>query len=343
MTRVAMICNAQQSDTLRGRQPICSDMPKGLFMRLTAAIDLTVDYEEAARLANEAFPNGSFTGEQLRWLYKCCFSQGGTVVSLRANGRKVGQFVMLRQTINADGVAEPAVQLIDLFVLEEFRSRETLAMLYNEVARQCEIQGIRFAIGMPNERAISANEYFFGLKPQLWLNIRAGLAFPGRLPESLLLNAPYARDQRKYYAKWFEPFEPLPSENGVAWRSDEICERLNNPVRRYGLHMVENLLLISSPRVHRGIPYTLYCGFLARREAKVTSRDFRAVARSAAKLWRRPLWVYPGLHRGLPSLPGWKLSKAVRPSTMLVQLRDFHPEKPPLRWDRYQAIDFDFA
>jgi hypothetical protein len=28
---------------------------------------------------------------------------------------------------------------------------------------------------------------------------------------------------------------------------------------------------------------------------------------------------------------------------MLIQLRDFHSHKPPLQWDRYQAIDFDFA
>ena len=237
-------------------------------MELTAEVDRATDYKETAHLANDVFPVGGFSAEHLRWLYERC-SQGGTVVSLRADGRKVGQFVLLRQTVNACGTAESAVQLVDLFILKDFKSRGTLAMLYGEVARQCEVQGIRFAIGMPNERAIGANEFFFGLKPHLWLDIRAGLAFPGAVSERLLINAPYAQDQVKYYTKWFEPFEPEARENGVAWRSEEICERLNNSTFRYGLHMVENLLLISSPRVRRGIPYKLYCGFMARRGAKV--------------------------------------------------------------------------
>lgn len=313
------------------------------FLELVAEADELPDYEESARLANEAFPGAHFTPEYLRWLYERCFSQGGTVVSLRADGVKVGQFVMLRQTVNANGSPEPAVQLVDLFVLKQFRSREALSELYDEVARQCESQGIRFAIGMPNERAIGANEFFFALKPHLWLDIRAGLAVPGALSPALLLNAPYARDQVKYYTKFFEPFEPPPGENGVAWRAEEICERLNTTAHRYGMHMVENLLLISSPRVRRGIPYVLHCGYFVRRGATVTRRNFRAVARGAAHLWQRPLFVYPGVFRALPDLPGWKLPRFIRPSTMLIQLRDFHEEKPPLRWDRYQPIDFDFA
>ena len=247
-------------------------------MKFTAEVDRVTDYEEAARLANEAFPDGGFTAEHLRGLYERCFSQGGTVVSLRADERKVGQFVLLRQTINVHGVAERAAQLVDSFILKEFRSRETLAMLYGEVARQCETQGIRFAIGMPNERAIGANEFFFGLKPHLWLDIRAGLALPGLLPETLLINAPYARDQVKYYTKWFEAFEPMPFESGVAWRSEEICERLDNSTYQYGLHMVESLLLISSTRTRRSVPYILYCGFWSdagRRSKPVTSPQLR--------------------------------------------------------------------
>jgi hypothetical protein len=227
--------------------------------------------------------------------------------------------------------------------LKDFRSRAALAMLYDEVARQCERQGIRFAIGMPNERAIAANEFFFGLKPHLWLGIRAGLALPGLLPPSLLISAPCARDQVKYYTKWFEAYEPPPGENGIAWRAEEICERLNTTRYSYGLHAVENLLLVSSPRVRRGVPYTLYCGFFVRRGAIVTQRDMRAVMRSASHVWKRPLFVYPAFYRTLPELPGWRVPGMIRPSTMLIQLRDFHSHKPPLQWDRYQAIDFDFA
>ena len=160
---------------------------------LTVQVDDVVDYEDTARLANEVFPGGDFTPEYLRWLYQRCFSHGGTVVSLRANGRKVGQFVMLRQTVQVDSHTETAVQLVDLFVLKAFRSREALARLYDEVARQCALQGIRFAIGMPNERAISANEFFLGLKPQMRLDIRAGFATPGLFAGAPGLNERYDR------------------------------------------------------------------------------------------------------------------------------------------------------
>jgi hypothetical protein len=32
-----------------------------------------------------------------------------------------------------------------------------------------------------------------------------------------------------------------------------------------------------------------------------------------------------------------------RPSPLLVQLRDFKPERQPLRLDRFELIDFDLA
>ncbi len=308
-----------------------------------AQVEDVVDYEETARLANEAFPGRNFTPEHLRWLYQQCFSQGATVVSLRANGRKVGQFVMLRQTVRAHLRAEAAVQLIDLFVLKPYRSREALAKLYGEVARQCALQQIRFAIGMPNERAIRANEFFMGLKPHLSLDIHVGFAIPRILSTGLLLAERFVPDRVTHYNDLFERFEPMPGDNGVAWKAAGLCERLNGAAHIYGLHMVENLLLISSPRIYRRVRYTLYCGFFVRRNTTATRRDIRAVTRSAATLWRQPLFVYPGVNRSLSEVPGWRLPNIFRPSVMLIQLRDFHEQKRPLQWDRYQAIDFDFA
>jgi hypothetical protein len=205
------------------------------------------------------------------------------------------------------------------------------------------VQGVRFAIGMPNERAISANEFFLGLKPQLRLDIRVGLATPDLLSATPLLNERYERGRAEHYERQFVEFEPAPGENGLTWRAAAICERLNGTLHTYGLHMAENLLLISSPRTFHGIPYTLHCGFFVRRNATIARADMRTVARSAARLWRRPLFVYTGVNRALPELPGWSVPNMVRPSTMLVQLRDFQAQKSPLQWHRYQAIDFDFA
>ncbi|CAN0455337.1 unnamed protein product, partial [Phaeothamnion confervicola] len=146
---------------------------------LVAEVETSVDYAETAQLANDAFAeHGAFSAEHLRWLYERSFSEGSTVVSFRANGRKVGQFAMVRQKVVTGGVVEPAVQLVDLFVLKSFRSRQALSCLYGEVEAQCMAQGIRFAIGMPNASAIAVNDHYFGLKPHLWLDIRAGIAMP---------------------------------------------------------------------------------------------------------------------------------------------------------------------
>ena len=76
---------------------------------LVAEVETSVDYAETAQLANDAFAeHGAFSAEHLRWLYERSFSEGSTVVSLRANGRKVGQFAMVRQKVVTGGVVEPA-------------------------------------------------------------------------------------------------------------------------------------------------------------------------------------------------------------------------------------------
>lgn len=311
---------------------------------LVAEVETSVDYAETAQLANDAFAeHGAFSAEHLRWLYERSFSEGSTVVSLRANGRKVGQFAMVRQKVVTGGVVEPAVQLVDLFVLKSFRSRQALSCLYGEVEAQCMAQGIRFAIGMPNASAIAVNDHYLRLKPHLWLDIRAGIAFPGLVAPSVVINEPFSAERLDLYRKWLSFYETPLEENAVPWTAEALCDRLSNPKFRYGLHAVENLLLVSSPRVRRGTPYTLHCGYFIRRGAQVRRRDIVAVTRAASRLWRHPLFVYPGLHTAMPQLPGLQLPRRLRPSTMLVQLRDFQPHKPPLRFDRYQPLDFDFA
>ncbi|MDQ8728703.1 GNAT family N-acetyltransferase [Bradyrhizobium sp. LHD-71] len=310
---------------------------------VSAGVDAPVDYAETARIGNEAFSaEDVFTPDHMRWLYEQCFSEGATVVSLRTAQQKVGQFVIVRQEIVADGVPQPAAQLVDLFVLKAFRSRQTLASLYDAVADQCRTQHIRFAIGMPNEKAIAANDHFFGLKPHLWLDIRAGLALRGP-PSTLTINERFSKDRAATWVNALHPYLPPLSEQGVFWTADSLCTRLTNPRFSYGIHATNDLLLISSPRERRGVPYTLLCGFFPRAGAHISRADVQAVTRAACRVWQRPLFVYPGIHRRMPDLPGWRLPRRLRPSTMLVQLRDFSPEMPPLVFDRYQPLDSDFA
>jgi hypothetical protein len=101
---------------------------------ITAACEEAVDYEEMAKLATEAFGSRDivFYPEQFQWFYERCFSLGTTVVTLRDGHRKVGQCAMVRQPVLMHGLSEPAVQLVDLFIMKEFRSKACLHQLYGE-------------------------------------------------------------------------------------------------------------------------------------------------------------------------------------------------------------------
>lgn len=310
----------------------------------TASVDNPVDYLDTVQVANEAFDDPSaFDADHLRWLYERCFSEGSTVVSLRTGTRKVGQFAIVRQTVVTGGVAEPAAQLVDLLILKPFRSRSALAALYAEVETQCRTLGIRFAIGMPNASAIAVNEHFLGMQPHQWLDIHAGISISTLPSPSLVINERFSADRTDLYRQWFAFYATGDADQGVRWTADTLCARLGNPRFQYGLHAVENLLLVSSPRVRRGMPYLLLCGYFVRRNTEARKRDVRAVTRAACHFWRRPLFVYPGFNKALPYVPGWRLPYRLRPSTMLLQLRDFRPDQPPLQLDRYQPLDFDFA
>lgn len=312
---------------------------------LVARVETAIDYVETARLANEAFDDPSaFDARHTQWLYERCFSEGSTVISLYDGARKIGQFAMVRQTVTMhDGRAEQTAQLVDLFVLEPFRSRAALAALYGEVEHQCRAQGIRFAIGMPNATAIAVNEHFLKLQPHRWLNIHAGVSIMRPVSPSLVINERYTAGNIDLYRSWLAPYMPTDFDPGIRWTADTFCERLNNPRFPYALHAVENLLLVSSPRVRRGTSYVLLCGYFARQGTAVRPRDVHAVTRAACNIWRQPLFIYPGFNNALPASPGWRLPQRLRPSTMLIQLRDFHSDSSPLQLNRYQPLDFDFA
>jgi hypothetical protein len=310
----------------------------------TAECEQIINYEETARLATEAFasPNLTIMPERLRWFYERCFSLGTTVIALRDEGRKVGQIAMVRQMLRVDGRQESAAQLVDLFVSREFRGKERLRLLYAEVERQFIKQDIRFGIGMPNAKALGVNEYFFNLKPFLRLPFSMGVALPLPLAKDLL-SLRFDASDRDRFLSVFAGFRSSPNENGVIWDENRLYERLCSYRREYGIHVLDNVMLISSPRSSRGVNYTLLCGFMTRRGTHAAPVVARRTVRAACRMWDRPLFVYAGVNSELSSAPGFVMPTKVRPSPLLVQLRDFKPERKPLHLDRFQLLDFDFA
>jgi hypothetical protein len=311
---------------------------------ITAACEEAVDYEEMAKLATEAFGSRDivFYPEQFQWFYERCFSLGTTVVTLRDGHRKVGQCAMVRQPVLMHGLSEPAVQLVDLFIMKEFRSKACLHQLYGEVERQCIGQKLRLVLGMPNARALPVNAYFFKMRPFLWLPLRLGLAVPFQ-SSTLIFSGRFQQMTPEEAMELFAHYRTSLHDNGLQWNEEKLYQRLSGPRHVYGIHATQNLLLISSPRSTRRVKYTLLCGFFIRADARVAAADVGVLVRAASHLWRRPLFIYAGFNNALPANPGFSIPTWLRPSPMLLQLRDFQPDRPEPRFDRYQLLDFDFA
>ena len=311
---------------------------------ITASCDETIDYEETAKAATEAFGSSDFVfyPDQVQWFYEWCFSLGTTIVTLRDGNRKIGQLAMVRQPVIMNGVFEPAVLLVDLFIIKEFRSADCLRQLYGEVERQCVAKKIRFALGMPNAKALPVNAHFFRMRPFLWLPIRMGLAAPLRSP-ALIFSDPFELMKKVEAIALFTHYRTSEDKNGLQWDEDKLFKRLCGPRNSYGIHATQDLLLISSARSARGVKHTLLCGFFVRPGVPVEPGNVDVLVRAACHLWKRPLFIYAGLNNALPIKSGFPLPRWLRPSRMLLQLRDFQPERPEPSFDRYQLIDFDFA
>jgi GNAT superfamily N-acetyltransferase len=309
---------------------------------ITALVEQTPDYEEVAALGNEAFGSPRFDAEEIRWLYERSFSLGATVLALRDNGRKVGQCAMVYQSILMDGSREHGVQIVDLFLAKEFRSKGLLRQLYDEVERQCVAQQIRFALGMPNARAISVNERFFKFRPFLRLPVRVGVAIPAK-SSALISSDKFDATAKQETIALLAHYRGARDENGVCWEEGGLFRRLCSPRRTYGLHATEDLLLVSSARTSQHVGYTLLCGFFARSGMRATAASMRALTRAACHLWSRPIFAFVGFNNSLPYLPGVPVPTWLRRSPMLLQLRDFRPDKPEPNFHRFQALDFDFA
>jgi Acetyltransferase (GNAT) domain len=297
---------------------------------ITASCDERIDYEEIARVATEAFnsPDLRFSPDRIQWLYERCFSLGTTIVALRDGNRRIGHVAMVRQLIIMNGVLEHAVQIVDLCIIEEYRSKNSLRHLYDEVERQCMARNIRFALGMPNAKALSVNAYFFKMRPFLRLPIRVGLAVPFR-SATLIASGQFELMTKSEIISLFAHYRTSEDNNGLQWDEDKLHERLCGPRSVYGVHATQDLLLISSARSIRGV--------------KVEPGNVSALVRAACHLWRRPLFVYVGFNSALPINLGFPLPKWLRPSRMLLQLRDFYPNTSQPRFERYQLIDFDLA
>jgi Acetyltransferase (GNAT) domain len=303
-----------------------------------------VDFESTARIATEAFGSKdiTFSASRMKWLYTQAFGLGSAVVAAFDGDRKIGQIVLLHQKLYLDGGPVTAAQLIDLFILPAYRSSAVLRNLYKEVERLCEANHIRIVLTLPNEKSAPLNARFLKLRPFLALPVRLGFSLWQPRATRLTLSAAIKTMSKNEAIERLLPFMTPPGENGPHWDAAPLFERLSDPTRDYAIHATADLLLVSSSRKTRGINHVLLCGFFARPDAIVTSADTRTLIRAACHKWKHRLFVYAGINKKLPRLPGLAIPARYRPP-VLVQLRDSSAKATELRFDQFQLTDSDFV
>jgi GNAT superfamily N-acetyltransferase len=311
---------------------------------ITVSEEGAVDFDRTARVATEAFGSKdvTFSASRMKWLYERAFGQGSAVVSAFDGDEKVGQIVLLHQSIYLDGEPVTATQLIDLFVLPAYRSSALLRRLYNEVEQLCEANQIRLVLTLPNEKSAPLNARFLKLRPFLRLAVRAGVSLGPPRRARLQFSAAVSTMSRDEALERLSPFATPPGENGPHWDAATLFDRISDPTRDYAAHATPDLLLVSSTRKTRGINHVLLCGFFARPGAVVTSSDISTLIRAACHLWKYRVFVYAGINNSLPRLPGFAIPARYR-QPILVQLRDIHADRVELSFDRFQLTDSDFV
>jgi hypothetical protein len=316
----------------------------GRFWMITVSEENDVDFESTARIATEAFGSKDvvFSPPRMRWLYERGFGQGSIVVGAFDDGRKVGQIVLLHQQIYLDGEPVIATQLIDLFVLKAYRSPMLVRRLYKEVDRLCEAKNIRVVITLPNAISAPLNARLLKLRPFLSLPVRVGISLGWPSSARLKFSGPVKTMPRDEVTERLSGFVTPVAENGLHWDTTTLFDRISDPTCDYAIHATENLLLVSSSRKTRRISHALLCGFFSSQEATVASSEVSTLIRAACRLWKHHVFVYAGLNKSLPYLPGFALPERLRPS-ILVQSRDAASAETGPHFDRFQLTDSDFV
>jgi hypothetical protein len=311
---------------------------------ITVSEEKAIDYEVTARIATEAFGSKDvvFSAQRIRWLYENGFGQGCAILAVFDDDKKVGQIVLLHQNVYLDGKPAVATQLIDLFVLQAYRSGQLVRSIYREVERLCEALNIRLVLALPNENSAALNARFLNLRPFLTLQARAGIGLWWPRASSLRYSGHLKSMPKKDAIELLSGFATPTAENGLHWDAETLFNRMIDPIRDYSVHATADLLLISSSRTTRGIRHVLLCGFFARSDSMVASSEVRDLIRAACHFWKQRIFVYAGVNNRLPRLPGIALPTRLR-QPILVQLRDFETEESEQRFDRFQLIDSDFV
>lgn len=321
-----------------------TDRDASMTAALTIAREPRVDFAETARMASAAFGR-AFSPAALEWLYRDAFSQGAIVIGVSALGRKVGQLVLLRQSIRHRGGLHQGVLVVDQCVEPDHRSGPLMIRMYREGMTQCRAEGIRFMLGVPNATAAPVVERFAKAPPCHRLEARTGLGLGST--RAVFLSQDLDRLGGAEILALFEGRLADEPGDGIVWTAETLLRRLGNPRHRYGIEATDNVLLLSRRARMSGLPVLCILGLFARPGAETIGSEIRAAIAAACRRSRRPVFVYAGLNPAIGAVPGFAVPTALRRSPLTLHIRDDGPAEPgrasSTRFDRYELIDFDYG
>ena len=311
---------------------------------LTVIVDTQINYVNTAKLANKSFGQGSdyFSESYLKWKYEIAFGGRTSVVAVMYEGQKIGQAAILWHGINFGSNLHGCAQLVDLFVVPEYRSISVVRQIYGKLNELLNEQSDHVVITTPNPKSALLNTRFLKLKIGEELDTRIGLAMPSQIKrtvQSLWVKT----NQRCESVDFMQGIVGAGKIFEVSWTPESMADRLSDNRYQYAIHKCGPLLAITSSRTFKGIPLILICGLFTRDSSACRRSHLHEILSAAAILHRRLLYLYVGINRTIPNLPGISLPTRLRPSQMLLQVREGATEQEQIRFSRFEAIDFDFA
>lgn len=310
---------------------------------VTCDIEAFVDYESTAAMANASFGRpDAFSPNYLEWLYEVAFGGERTIISARKERSKIGQAAILWHSVQLDGRVFPCAQLVDFFILPEHRSLAAVRRMYRRVV-PCvdERGGVAIIVTVPNPKASVLNKKFLRLDDGEALSLRAGISLP-KSPNASVQSCWFTSERSEEAQALMEDCVGPLSGNGVHWTKEALSARLEHPHRTYAVHRADDVCVITSFRRVRRVPLILVCALLPRAGRHVPLGQVRAILGQASRMHGCPAWLYVGLNRRV-AIPGFSLSGRLRPSLMRLQTRALTEEAKTIAFDRFEAIDFDFA
>ena len=308
--------------------------------KLTIRRETCVDYKMTAARASEAFDRADgFHADDMAWLYNQGFGHGHIAIAVTDGETKVGQVVMVRQALQAGGKTEMAALFVDIFVLKAYRSAALMVRLFRHCERACREEGIRFLIGVPNEKAGPVVKRFLRptvLEP-LPIDVDLAWRWPGTRPalSTWLADMPRGEAIRR-----FDAFLDSPGGDAVNWDGETLYGRLQRRQSRYAVHANDRALVVTTRRRLRHIATTFVCATLT--APGTTACDVAKLFAAACRFHRLPWLVYVGFNHAVSHMPGLKIPAALRPTPMTLAIRDLEGDIRP-QFGRYESVDFDFA